>query len=371
VRQREIEEQLREAARVRGQQAAGRPQSVAGHAMGPQMAHPMHQQMGGQPMGQAPRGPQRPNGAAYAAHPGFQPNQHQGPQQAPHNGHMPGPAAYAAFPAGHPANQAYAQPHPGMPQQPLRTAHAGAPAAYAPAPHSEPANHNTAPPERVRQMVSAMMGGNDGRPLPNNVVPMPDRSERMPSVEPATASAFPATSLELAQAALARVQAASVVAPHPMAQHTGSQPAPSASAAPADLGTLLRTVAVTQMRVAHDVAEAVHRIENRQATTENALGPVQGSVAPIIDQTGRQTIESTAQDVAATSPATATLPSAETIRSIEEAQPVREQQAWRDANVAIHDDMRRAFAGRGLAHDPGLDDAGSIAARYAPTQRPN
>jgi hypothetical protein len=105
---------------------------------------------------------------------------------------------------------------------------------------------------------------------------------------------------------------------------------------PVDLGSLLRTVAVTQMRVAHDVAVAVHRIENGE--TAAAMDPTSNPVREPI------TIE---------------------------AAPAREWQPRLETITPVQQDGRHGYAGRGLAVDPGLDDATSIAQRYAPvTQMP-
>ena len=251
----------------------------------------------------------------------------------------------------------------------MRALHPAA-SAYGPATIIEPANHNTGPAERGRGPAAEM------RPLPDNVVPMPDRFERLQTAEaqptasanaqatppqPAMAAMAQPTSMELAQAALARAQAtageardaAAPVLPAPVSPQSLAPVEPrsnvSSASTQTDLSTLLRTVAVTQMRVAHDVAEAVQRIEGRHSD-------LQGADKAIEMKAGEMQIGETVADLA---------------QPIEDGAPVREQQAWREAGPTIHDDMKRAFSGRGLAHDPALDDASSIAARYAPTQRPH
>ena len=124
----------------------------------------------------------------------------------------------------------------------------------------------------------------------------------------------------------------------------------------------LRTVAVTQLRVAHDVAEAVQRIEGR-ASDEAAADAASNS--SMIEARAEFAAKATALMAPSATEATA-----RKVDPIEEGLTARERQAWKDADGAIHDDMERSYAGRGLAHDPGLDDAGSIAARYAPAHRP-
>ena len=281
------------------------------------------------------------------------------------------------------------------------------PTTYGPATIIEPANHNTGPAERGRGPSAEM------RPLPDNVVPMPDRFERLQTAEaqpnpsasaqaappqPVMAAMAQPTSMELAQAALARAQASSASASHTAGAALAVPPAPrderdvraaalptpvqlqspaaieQPSSAQTDLSTLLRTVAVTQMRVAHDVAEAVQRIEGRHSN----LQAVDNQAADRSNENGAgeyRTIEGKAIEMKAGEMKAGETQIGEAVadlaQPIEDGAPVREQQAWREAGPAIHDDMKRAFSGRGLAHDPALDDAGSIAARYAPTQRPH
>jgi hypothetical protein len=327
LRQRDIEEQLREAARMRGQMAARRP-------TGPQ---PLQARPQGMPGGM--------HGGLHGGMPG------------PTGMHHPqmGPRGVPQFPHPHGPNPMQPPPHP------MRASAAGhfnpamggqAMPASGSVPFGEPANHNTAPSsfghqERNRAPYPgpaghlAAMTPADPRSLPANVVPMPDRFERVTGNEPqalATQASPPAqTSMELAQtaqtalaaqAALARTRGAVAHEPaHVPAQTSEMLTAALDASGSTDLGALLRTVAVTQMRVAHDVAHAVQRIEGRAETFAQP--------------------------------------------AIEHVPAARERQAESEMDSAFHDQIQSTFAGRGLAHDPGLQDAGSIAARYAPTtQRP-
>jgi hypothetical protein len=378
-RQYAIEEQLKYAAQTRG---------PMGHRpAGPMQPHLQHSQGPMPPMSM--RGAPQP-GMAYAGRPTGP-----APFGAPHGLPMHGGPMHGGPMHGGPMQSGPA--HGGAMQGGLAM---GQPA------FNEPANHNTAPsypfyPERGRPPYPASAGSADPRPLPANVVPMPDRSERLGSSDP-QASALPSTSMDLAQAAFAqagqaraRGAAAQEVAhnseprvlawPEPATTPVSTAVATSAPEAqiqvPAlpqettasgdsrltDLGALLRTVAVTQMRAAHHVAEAAHRIEG--------LG---GDAAHVTmgAESQAKTIEGHADRIAdapalmAQAAAIIREPVITKVEPIEVGLTVREHQAWKEAQGTVHADMQRSFAGRGLAHDPGLDDAGSIAARYAPTQRP-
>lgn len=370
-RQYAIEEQLKYAAQTRGQM---------GHRpAGPMQPHLQHSQ-GPMPLRGAPQ-----PGMAYAGRPAGP-----APYGAPHGLPMHSGPAHGGPAHGGPAHGGPAH---------------GGPAIGQPA-FNEPANHNTAPsypfyPDRGRPAYPASAGSADPRPLPANVVPMPDRSERLGSSDP-QASALPSTSMDLAQAAFAqagqaraRGAAAQEVAhnseprvltwPEPATTPNATAIATSAPEAqiqvPAmpqettasndtrhmDLSALLRTVAVTQMRAAHHVAEAAHRIEG----LGGGAGPVTMGA-----ESQAKTIEGHAEGIAeapapmALAAAIVREPDITKVEPIEVGLTVREHQAWKEAQGTVHTDMQRSFAGRGLAHDPGLDDAGSIAARYAPTQRP-
>ena len=246
---------------------------------------------------------------------------------------MPGQFA-GQRPQSQPSLQPALSPFP--PPYPLRPGNvATAQAVYAASPVVEPANHNTAPPERVR-------------PLPDNVVPMHDRLERTAVIEQTAASAPVPTSLAqpTGPAILPVLSTSAAVSPAPSAALAELR-----SAAPADIKDLLQGVAVTQMRVAHDVAQAVRQIEDSQMAAAPKGVLIEGS--------------------AVQAPIPASDPD-DAFASFDSLVTGREQQAWRDASPAVHDDIRQAFSGRGLANDPGLVDAGSIAARYAPvTQRPS
>ena len=113
------------------------------------------------------------------------------------------------------------------------------------------------------------------------------------------------------------------------------------------------------MRVAHDVAQAVQCIEGL-ASEEAAIA----TASPV------KTIDARAQSIQDLPAAMVAAPVIANVEPIVVGPPVREHQTWNEAEGAVSSDPRRSFAGRGLAHDPGFDDAGSIAARYAPTQRP-
>jgi hypothetical protein len=349
-RQYAIEEQLKYAAQTRGQMG----QRPAG-PMPPHLQHPH-----GQPQMAAMRGAPQP-GMGYTGRPVGPP--YGAPQGLP----MHGGPIHGAPSQGHPS-------------------------------FNEPANHNTAPsypvyPERGRPLYPATTGATEPRPRPANVVPMPDRSERLALSDP-QASAAATSSMDLAQAAFA--QAAQARARGATAQEIAQSSEPRvlawpepattpsvtaiATSAPqaqiqvpalpqdttasgdiryTDLGSLLRTVAVTQMRAAHDVAQAVQRIEG--------LGSDEAAIAAA---TQAKTIDARVESIMDT-PATIPVdPVTTKVEPIEEGLTVREHLAWKEAQGTVHADMQRSFAGRGLAHDPGLDDAGSIAARYAPTQRP-
>ncbi|MEQ1714383.1 MAG: hypothetical protein ABL907_00125, partial [Hyphomicrobium sp.] len=357
MRQREIEGQLHEAARMRGQMAAQRPMAP----MPPHLA------------AMAGRGGSRSVGAhpGQTGHPahGHEVHGHHasGPGMAPAPGPFGRTATAAVFPQPAPVQPVHHMPHHVAPHHVPAT----------PAGHGfvEPANHNTAPPERGRMpagfgVVGAPLG--DPRALPANVVPMPERLERThPGEPPATAAAPPGretASMEMAHAAFTRMQGAAppamtpavgshslpaVVAPgvHQAEVSKSTAPVPHMAAAPmpsaravndevapdrsafspdTDLSSLLRTVAVTQMRVAHDVAQAVHRIESHQVDLDRRTGD--SSIAGPAD--------------------------GQMIDAVAEPQVGRIQ------------DHPATHPGRGLAHDPHFDDAGSIAARYAPAQRP-
>jgi hypothetical protein len=196
--------------------------------------------------------------------------------------------------------------------------------APAPAQPLTPANHNTAPAPAMPMEARAGAGV---------VIPLPDRTER---VQPPHA-------------------VDDVVVAEPSAHTMTQRIAPTPRNGQGDIAAMLKGVAVTQLKTAHDIAAVVHEIES-QGHDAGRAHSISAAEHKIIEQAP-----------ASPRPGTA-------VATLDDSLAARERAGWQEANGIVHTEMHRELSGRlparaAVAEDPNLSDTTGIALRFGPPPR--